>query len=261
MSEEIVLLSKDGAIATITLNRPTVYNALNQEIKQKLLERLDDCKNDNSIRVIILTGAGKGFCAGADLTASEQRLSPRDIRDDLTSNYGAIVRRITEMHKPVICAINGPIAGAGIGIGLACDYKIMASHAKLRFAFVNIGLVSDAGSTWFLTRAIGYTKALEMIYGGEKIDAQVCGDLGIVNKVVDADELMSTAQTMAQRLAEQPPLAFEATKKAINYSLTHGLHDTIAYEAEQQMALFASDDHMEGVMAFASKKKPNFKGK
>ncbi len=261
MDTDIVILDKQDKIATITLNRPAVYNALNQDIKHKLIEALDNCKNDDAIRAIILTGAGKGFCAGADMSDFSQRPSPRDVRDDLNSVYGSIIRRITDMHKPVICAINGPMAGAGIGIGLACDYKIMTDHANMRFAFVNIGLVSDAGSTWFLTRAVGYTKALEVIYGGEKIPAAQCLEMGVINKVVPAAELMSTAQTLAVGLAEQPPLAFESTKKVINQALKSGLFETMEMEASEQMKLIASEDHMEGVMAFVQKRKPSFKGK
>lgn len=261
MSEESILLKKLEGVAIITFNRPDAYNAMNQEFKHRLLDKLDDCKNDDEVKVIIVTGAGKGFCAGADMGDLNNRPSPRDVRDDLTMLYGALIRRITEMHKPVICAINGPIAGAGIGIGLACDYKIMADHAKLRFAFANIGLVSDAGSTWFLTRAVGYTKALEVIYGGEKISAAECLEMGIINKVVPSERLMSEAMALAEKLISRPPLAFEATKKAINFALTNGLHETLAYEAEQQMALIASEDHTEGVQAFIEKRKANFKGR
>ena len=123
MKEDLVLLERQDAVACLTLNRPAVYNALNQEIKAQLIDRLDECKNDDDIRAIILTGAGKGFCSGADMSDLSTRPSPRDVRDDLNQNYGAIVRRLTQMHKPVIAAINGPMAGAGIGLGLAWDYK------------------------------------------------------------------------------------------------------------------------------------------
>jgi len=261
MSESLILYEQRDSIAILTLNRPKVYNALNQAIKYQLLEELNKCKNDNSVKVIILTGAGKGFCAGADLTDFASRPAPRDVRDDLNLLYGAIIRRLTDMHKPVICAINGPIAGAGIGVGLACDYKLMADSASLRFAFVNIGLVSDAGSTWLLTREVGYTKALELIYGGEKVLAETCGSLGIVNKVVKAEYLMDEAMSLAKSLAAKPPLAFDATKRAVRHAMTHGLFDSIAFEADRQMELIASEDHSEGVMAFIQKRPPAFKGK
>ena len=137
----------------------------------------------------------------------------------------------------------------------------MAGHAAMRFAFVNIGLVSDAGSTWFLARSVGYTKALEIIYGGEKISAAACEEMGIVNRVVPAEDLMSEAMLLAKSLSKKAPMAFDATKRAINYALNHSLFDTIAFEADQQMALIASEDHMEGVMAFMQKRAPEFKGK
>ncbi|NND33718.1 MAG: enoyl-CoA hydratase, partial [Saprospiraceae bacterium] len=242
MNEDLIILERKDSIAILTLNRPKVYNALNQDIKAQLVKLLDQCKNDDSIRAIILTGAGKGFCAGADMSDLSSRPSPRDVRDDLNQNYGAIVRRITEMHKPVIAAINGPMAGAGIGLGLACDYKIMADHASMRFAFVNIGLVSDAGSTWFLARSVGYTKALEIIYGGNKISAEECLKMGIVNRTYPQEDLMEAAMKLAAHLAKKPPLAFEATKRAINFALTHGLFETISFEAHAQMELIASDD-------------------
>ena len=256
-----VLFNIENGIATITLNRPEFYNAISQELKTELLDALDVAKNDDDVKCIILTGAGKGFCAGADMSVLASKPSPYDVRDDLTSSYGPIIRRIVEMHKPVICAINGPIAGAGIGFGLACDYKVMAEHASLRFAFVNIGLVSDAGSTWFLTREVGYTKALEIIYGGKKVPAKECFELGIVNKVVPIKDLMQAAHELAADLMSRPPLAFAATKKAIRHTMTHGLFESLAYEADLQMGLIVSEDHREGVAAFLEKRKPSFKGK
>ena len=261
MSAPSVLLEKSGAVATITLNRPDRYNAINQDLKEAFKGHLNDCKNDDNIRVIILTGSGKGFCAGADMMDLASNPSPRDVRDDLQLNYGAIIRLLTDMHKPVICAINGPIAGAGIGFGLACDYKIMADSASLRFAFANIGLVSDAGATWFLTREVGYTKALEIIYEGNKIPASECLKLGIVNEVVPRDEILDAAKKKADYLVQKSPLAFDATKKAIKFAMTNGLFDTISFEGREQMSLIVSEDHKEAVQAFIEKRSPEFKGK
>lgn len=261
MSESILTLEKEGPIGLITLNRPKQYNALSQALKGEIVVALDECKHDDDIKAIIITGAGKGFCAGADLMEFGLNPSGRMVRDDLNFSYGGIIRRIVEMHKPVIAAINGPMAGAGIGLGLACDYKLMADHANLRFAFVNIGLVSDAGSTWFLAREVGHTKALEMIHGGEKVPAEECYRLGLVNTLTSADELLTKAKELATKLATKPPLAFESAKRAIYYSMTHGLYDTISFEAEEQMKLIESADHKEGVAAFIEKRTPEFKGK
>ncbi|MEL6122912.1 MAG: enoyl-CoA hydratase-related protein [Bacteroidota bacterium] len=247
-------------IAVLTLSRPDRYNAINQELLHDLLSGLDQVKNDAALRALIITGAGKGFCAGADLDGFGDQPSGPDVRDQLVMYYGSIIRRITMLEIPVIAAINGAVAGAGIGIALACDYKLMAITAKLRYAFVNIGLSPDAGSGWFLARAVGYAKALEIAIDGEKIEAERCKELGLVSQVCPADQLLDQAHSLAKRLAERPPLAFASTKRIMRYALEHGLTDTIAYEAEQQMIPIQSHDHQEGVAAFLEKRKPKFTG-
>jgi len=262
MNTDVVLKEIKEGVGFIILNRPAIYNAMNLDLKEQLVHVLTEFSQDKEVRSIILTGSGKGFCSGADLAEMASRPTPQQVFDDLTTNYYAIIKKLSLMQKPVIGAINGPMAGAGIGLGLACDYKIMAKSANMKFAFANISLVSDAGSTWFLARSVGYTKALEIIYGGEKVSAEECHRLGIINQLAeDQEDLMTKAIDLAQKLGKKAPLAYDATKKAINFALNNGLLDTVVFEAELQKSLITSDDNIEGVMAFMEKRTPNFSGK
>lgn len=258
-SKEVLLEIKD-AIATITLNRPDRYNAVNIELQKGILESLDIVKNDTSIRALIITGAGKGFCAGADLHGFGDNPSAKDVRDNLVRAYGGIIRSMIELEIPIIAAINGPVAGAGLGFALAADYKIMADTASMTYAFVNIALGPDAGSGWLLARTVGYNKALEIAIGGEKMSASECLHHGLVNKIVTLDDLTSSVTMLAEKLAKKPPLAFAATKRVMHCAMHHGLMDTLAYEAQQQMIPIGSKDHKEGITAFFEKRAPVFKG-
>jgi len=213
-NNDTVLVRKEGKVAVITLNRPARYNAITEELKWGLLHALTDIQQDDAIKAIVLTGKGKGFCAGA-----------------------------------------------GLGFALACDLRIMAEHANMRYAFINIGLVPDNGSTWFLTRQVGYSKALELIIEGEKVPAAECLKLNLTNKVCKADELMDKAMEWANRLANKPTVAIGATKRILNHAVNNDWYSTVCKESEEQMPLFETHDHKEGVMAFISKRKPVFKGK
>ncbi len=257
---EAVLYEKKDNIAIITLNRPQKYNAINLSLKEGILDALAKAQNDDAIGAVVLTGNGKGFCAGADLADFRQEATPHDVRNDLMLYYANIVKRIIEMNKPVICGINGPVAGAGIGFALACDFKIMAETASMRYAFINIALVPDAGSSWFLLRAVGYTKAMEIISGGEKIPSDECLRLGLVNKVVARDQVFEETIALATKLANGPTNALARTKEILNYGLTHGLNDTMDFEARQQAHCIGQPDNQEGIRAFLQKRKPNFTG-
>ncbi|MEZ4885134.1 MAG: enoyl-CoA hydratase-related protein [Chitinophagales bacterium] len=253
------LYRKEGKVGIITLNRPNNYNAITDELLSDFGEALDAAMIDKEVRAVVIYGNGKGFCAGADLGSGLER-SPRQVRDHLNMNYGNVVRRLAEMEKPVIAAVHGSMAGAGIGFGLACDFRIMADTANIRYAFINIGLTPDAGSSWFLVRAVGLAKAMEIAAGGEKISASECQRLGLATKVVPEDELMETAMTFANTWADRPTLGFALTKKTLRFAANHSLLDTIAYEAEQQVIGLSSHDFQEGGKAFMEKRKPNFKG-
>ncbi len=262
-NNETVLLRKEGKVAVVTLNRPARYNAITEELKWGLLHAFTDIQQDDTIKAIVLTGSGKGFCAGADMADLQQSgtADPQAIRDNLIMVYGNICRMIMRSDKPVIAAINGPVAGAGLGFALACDLRIMAEHANMRYAFINIGLVPDNGSTWFLTRQVGYSKALELIIEGEKVPAAECLKLNLTNRVCKADELMDKAMEWANRLANKPTVAIGATKRILNHAVTNDWYSTVCKESEEQMPLFETHDHKEGVMAFIGKRQPNFKGK
>jgi len=262
-NNDTVLVKKAGKVAVITLNRPARYNAITEELKWGLLHAFTDIQQDDTIKAIVLTGNGKGFCAGADMADLQQsgNADPQAIRDNLIMVYGNICRMIMRSDKPVIAAINGPVAGAGLGFALACDLRIMAEHANMRYAFINIGLVPDNGSTWFLTRQVGYSKALELIIEGEKVPAAECLKLNLTNKVCKADELMDQAMEWANRLANKPTVAIGATKRILNHAVNNDWYSTVCKESEEQMPLFATHDHKEGVTAFLEKRKPAFKGK
>ena len=261
-NNDTVLLRKEGKVAIITLNRPARYNAITEAMKWGLIHALNDIQKDEAIKAVVLTGNGKGFCAGADMgdLQNSGTADPQEIRDNLIMVYGNATRMLMRSDKPIICAINGPVAGAGLGFALACDLRIMAEHANMRYAFINIGLVPDNGSTWFLTRQVGYSKALEIIIEGEKISATECHRLGLTNKVCKAEELMTKALEWANRLANKPTIAIGATKRILNFAMTHDLYNTVTKESEEQMPLFATHDHQEGVNAFINKQPPKFKG-
>lgn len=255
-----VLLESADGVATITLNRPDRYNAVNHDLSTGLLEALGKVKKDDSVRAIVLTGAGKGFCAGADL-AVFGGVTPSEVEDYIYMYYGSATKQMMNMPKPIIGAINGPVAGVGAAFALACDVRVMAESANFRYAFINIGLGPDGGAGWFLSRIVGYSRAFEIAVEGEKIPASRCLELGLTNKVVPNNEVLSSAQAWAKKMAQRPTLAIGITKEALHHASTHSLSETIALEARNQIVALKSHDHKEGVQAFLEKRLPNFKGK
>ncbi len=256
-----VLYKKEGKVSIITLNRPEKYNAITHDLNLGLLDAFAKVQLDEDVRAIILTGNGKGFCAGADMSDFGNIRKPEEVRDYLNTFYRSIIRRMVNLDKPIIGAINGPVAGAGLGFALACDFRIMADTANMRYAFINIGLAPDNGSSWFLARTVGYSKALEIAIEGEKIPAEECLRLGLTNKITPAEKLMEAALTYANKMADRPTLGFAATKRDLNFAMTNDLMNTLAFEADQQVDCLKSKDHQEGVMAFLQKRKPAFTGK
>lgn len=257
---ESILFSQEGHIATITLNRPKTFNSFNMPMQEAILEALEKVRNDDSIRVCIITGAGeKAFCAGQDLKAA---LEPDfDFTKVVEGGYNPMIEAIRNIKKPFVCRLNGIAAGAGASLAIACDYVIASERASMLWAFVNIGLVLDSGSSWFLPRLVGTRKAFELATLGERIGAEDAFELGIVNKVVAATDLDDATAAVASRYAAMPPLAIAYIKEMLNEAETNTLTEALSIETKFQAAAGSSEDYQEGVAAFLEKRKAEFKGK
>lgn len=255
-----VLYHTEGPVAILTLNRPERYNAFNDELINGLNTGLDAANADPKVRAIVITGAGPGFSSGADLGLFAG-VRPEQGRDYIKAHYRPLMHKLTHSPKLIIGAIHGTAAGVGCALALACDLRVMAESASLLYAFINIGLGPDGGAGWFLARAVGYSKALEIATGGKKINAEQCLELGLTNRVVADEALLTNALEWANELAAKAPLALGITKADLQFALDNPLAETIDFEADQQMAAFSSEDLREGVTAFLSKRLPVFKGK
>jgi 2-(1,2-epoxy-1,2-dihydrophenyl)acetyl-CoA isomerase len=257
---EAVLYESGGGVATITLNRPETRNAIDDALLKGMRAAFERARDDDAVRAVVLTGAGRGFCAGANLAAFDGGLTPEGIAAYINDNYRPLILMICALPKPVIGAVNGVAAGAGASLALACDMRVMADDASIMMAFSNIGLVPDAGATWFLARQVGYSRAFEIAAEAERIGAARCLELGLANQVAPAAELLGAAQARAERLAQRPTLALALTKLALARALQSDLAGAIAYEAELQGQTIVSHDHKEGLAAFRERRRPEFKG-
>jgi 2-(1,2-epoxy-1,2-dihydrophenyl)acetyl-CoA isomerase len=250
---------KDG-ICTITLNRPEVYNAFNEQLKKELNDALKEADKDAAVRCLVIRGAGdKAFCSGQDL--KEHAGSNRSLKVSLEKSYNPMVRKIRTMEKPVIGMINGVAAGAGCSLALACDMRIMSSSAKLIEVFIRIGLVPDTGSHWFLSRLTGMARAFEYMATGRDISAEEAERVGLVNKVVPPEKLEAETMELAGRLAQAPTKAIGLIKRTLNKSLSSDLETILEYEATIQHIASQTSDYKEGVAAFIEKRKAVFQGK
>lgn len=255
-----VLYVKSGNVANITLNRPDVFNAFNDEQSYELQDALKQATRDAEVRVVVLTGAGKAFCSGQDLKAIAGSKN-RSLSDSLYKRYNPIIKSMREMPKPIICRLNGVAAGAGASLALACDFIIASENASLIEVFVNVGLVPDSGSSYFLPRAVTPARAFEMCTMANKITAQQALEYGLINRVVSAEQLDEEVNKVAEYYANAPTLAIGMIKKMLNKATYSDLDTMLQYEAYCQEIAGRSEDYKEGVTAFNEKRKAAFKGK
>lgn len=249
----------DG-VATITLNRPEVYNALNDGITYELQDAWKAVAKDEAVRVVVLTGAGKAFCSGQDLKDSASQ-GKRSFLDSLHKRYNPIITAMRQLPKPIVCRLNGVAAGAGCSMALACDVIVAAEESTLIEVFINIGLVPDSGSAYFLPRLVGMAKSFELCSMGSKVLALEALKIGLVNKVVPMVELDSAVKSYTDYYAKAPTKAIGLIKKMLNKSGTSTLEEMLEYEAYLQEIAGDTHDHKEGVQAFLEKRKPAFQGK
>ena len=256
---EFLKYELSNGVATITLNRPEVYNALNNEITFELQDALKKVKKDAEVRAVVLTGEGRAFCSGQDLKASSAEPN-RSFSDSIHKRYNPIIKAIRKLPKPVVCRLNGVAAGAGCSFALACDVIVAAESSKLIEVFVNIGLVLDSGSSYFLPRLVGSAKAFELATLGAKVSAKDAEKMGLINVAVPDDELDEAVAKYTDYYAAAPTKAIGLMKKMLNKSQNSSLDEMLDYEAYCQDIAGASIDHKEGVTAFLEKRKPSFKG-
>jgi 2-(1,2-epoxy-1,2-dihydrophenyl)acetyl-CoA isomerase len=249
--------SRDGAVLTVTLNRPDVLNALNTDMHRALAAALKEAR-DAEVRAVVLTGAGRAFCVGQDLT--EFREAPGDIGTRLNETYHPNVLAIRALEKPVIAAVNGPAAGAGLSFACVCDLRIASEAAAFIPAFINIGLIPDSGGSYFVTRILGPARAFEWLTSGRRLTAAEAYAWGLVSEVVEGDGLAARAAEVAAELAALPTRGIGMTKRLIEHALNASLEEQLQREAQLQAAATKTNDFREGVDAFLEKRPPRFTG-
>jgi 2-(1,2-epoxy-1,2-dihydrophenyl)acetyl-CoA isomerase len=257
---QTLLCSSGDGILSVTLNRPEVFNAINEQMKTELNDVFGKTAADPAVRCIVLRGAGdKSFCSGQDL--KEHRGETRSLRESLQKQYNPLIRKMRGLEKPVIGMINGVAAGAGCSLALACDMRIMSSSAKLIEVFIRIGLVPDSGSHWFLPRLAGMARAFEYAATGRDIGAEEAERVGLVNRVVPPADLEAETMALAKTLAQAPTRAIGLIKRTLNSAATSDLNSLLEYEAVMQEIASRTEDHREGVAAFLEKRPARFTGK
>lgn len=259
MSYETLLYDVSEGVCTITLNRPDSLNSVNEALGRELQDALKSAERAAEVRALVLTGAGRAFCAGQDLR--ERQNASTSLGESLRNRYNPIVLRMRRMEKPVIASVNGVAAGAGMSLALACDMIVASEKAQFIEVFMRIGLVPDSGSSYFLPRLVGYTKAFELMALAEPLSAGDALALGIVNRVAAPEELETVTRELAVRLAGSPTRGIGLMKRALNRALETGFEDLLEYEAHMQELASRTEDHKEGVAAFVEKRQAQFKGR
>jgi 2-(1,2-epoxy-1,2-dihydrophenyl)acetyl-CoA isomerase len=257
---EVLRSALDAAVLTLTLNRPDALNALNRDLTRALRDSMEAAARDRGVGAVIITGAGRAFCAGADLkdVVARREAGERDLGDDLRTNYAPMIRSIRACPKPVIAALNGTAAGAGLSLALACDLRMAATGATLIVVFVRVGLVPDAGSLFFLTRMLGLSKATELAMSGDPLTAEDAHRLGLVAAVVAPEQLTAAAMERARRLAEGPRQTYALIKQGLERALDLDLEQAMELESQLQSVAAETPDAKEAIQAFLEKRKPQF---
>ena len=262
MDYDFLKQTMDQGVSTITLCRPDVLNSFNRRMSQELQTALERAATDPVIRAVLLTGAGRGFCAGQDLAeASASEAGSIDLGDVVKRTYAPLVLAVRQMEKPVLCAVNGVAAGAGANLALACDIVIAAEEASFIQSFSKIGLVPDTGGTFFLPRLVGHARATALMFLGDKVPATKALEWGMIHDVVPGTVLLDTALALARQLATMPTRAFALTKKALNASWSNDLAAQVEVEEQMQREAGRTRDFAEGVKAFLEKRKPTYLGR
>jgi 2-(1,2-epoxy-1,2-dihydrophenyl)acetyl-CoA isomerase len=261
MTDALIIERSDG-VATLILNRPESMNSLSVELKEALVDAVAQIAADDSVRAVVLTGAGRAFCVGQDLREHQALLDAGDTAPLRTvdEHYNPITAGLAAMPKPVVAAVNGVAAGAGAGFAFACDFRIASKSASFLLAFANVGLSLDSGASWTLPRLIGSARATALSLLAEPVTADAALDMGLVNAVVEPERVLPAAHELAARLAAGPTLAYASIKESIAFAATSTLGEALAKEAQMQTRTGASEDHRSGVAAFVSKQKPTFTG-
>jgi 2-(1,2-epoxy-1,2-dihydrophenyl)acetyl-CoA isomerase len=264
MGYETILVEKKNQITRITLNRPNALNAFNDKMGEEFYASLKEAERDPETRCLVITGAGRAFSAGEDVSSLKDRYGEGEhpsLGDHLRKKYHPMITKIQNMEKPVVARLNGIAAGSGASIALACDIRIASEEAGLKQAFIGVGLVPDSGSSYFLTQTLGPGRALELIMTGRTVSAKEAEVLGLVTKAVPASELDNTVNEIAEKLANGPTKALGLSKRVVNQASGLELSEAMEYEAQNQDIAGKTKDHLEAVQAFLEKRQPKFSGK
>lgn len=255
-----LLVERDGAVTILTMNRAGTRNALNRDLILALGSALKDAALDAEVRAVVLTGSGESFCSGADLRSAMSERAEMDLGERI-DEFHALIKTIVHAPKPFVAAVDGAAVGFGADLALACDLRVFSSRGYIQEKFVKIGLMPDGGGTFWMPRLVGMGRALEFLMLGTKIEAQLALELGLTNRVVTPDELPGSARGLAHELAKGPPLALREIKQAVREGFRGTVDDALAREKSGQLGLLSSSDMMEGVLAWAQRREPQFQGK